>query len=1129
MIRDPFYRDIVDRLGDRLDPDLFERCVGDLLRDELPTLVPVRGGTDAGMDGAIAEGEGTAFPLVCTTAQDVIGNLTRSLDSYLRDGGSQRRVVLVTSQALTQRKRRNLEKRAEKKGFVLVQVYDQAAMADRLYRSPAWCRELLNLTGAPPALSAVPLTRRPLLGDVLVGREGDLAWLRELDGDRLLVGSPGSGKTFLLRKLALEGWGLFVTSDDSTEIAAALRAQRPGVVILDDAHLDVELVVKLRRIREEVDADFSIVATTWKGASDEVAEALNLTDADIHELRLLTRDEIVEVVHDSGVRSPVELVREIVDQAEGRPGLAVTLAYLCLRGGVREVALGNALRRSTVTAFERLVGEEAAQILAAFALGGDAGMLPTAVAGALETPRYRITSAVSRLAAGGVVDSVRRASVWSVAGAEELAGERYLAVRPPNLRYALVRDVFFAGPTALPLQELIDTAPDVAEVARTLVRTAGYGAGVPFDLLTALLERAGSPDAWAEYAALGETEAIWVLNNHPEMTASVADVALERAPKVTIPRLLELAVGDNRPFNPFPEHPVRRLEGWVQVALPGGGQAVPRRELLVEMVDAWLSGGGDCDVGVRVLRMAMSPAFNDYIADPGSGKRVTFRRGLLLSDELSRLKELWPRVVELVERLEDAPWRYLFEVVHGWAYPGLHTGGNLPEELSEDLRAFAERMLADVVRVCHGHPGVLHKAAEYARELGWDLEITPDPEFETLFPVEELRADNWRTIQKQQISAVRELAAIWGDRTLLEVSERVARLEAAAEDVNKTYPRHTPVLCEEIAARAEHPLEWLRALLDNGVRPDLVIPFLSKAASSGEEGWEDVACECLGNSSLEFATISVVLTTPDSPSGLLANVSEQLGRFVNVVKIYCMRGQVPEGTLARLLRHEDPKVAGSAAAGEWYADPRGDVRGSLELDWRAAMLRAPTDQHLVSEILQSDPTLAHDWLLRRVSEERLLGDVDLEPTVEGALSPLDREQKLSVLRAIRSGSMYHSLAVAIVGDDLELYGEFLNDELTEVHVWPLVSTPTGSWPDKAVLALNAGFSAADVASAAFLSITGWSGNESDMWEKWIGWFSGLLSHDNEGIRLVAKYGVAHARQKKRRALGEEQDEDVYGL
>lgn len=96
-------------------------------------------------------------------------------------------------------------------------------------------------------------------------------------------------------------------------------------------------------------------------------------------------------------------------------------------------------------------------------------------------------------------------------------------------------------------------------------------------------------------------------------------------------------------------------------------------------------------------------------------------------------------------------------------------------------------------------------------------------------------------------------------------------------------------------------------------------------------------------------------------------------------------------------------------------------------------------------------------------------------------------------------------------------------------LWPLVSIPTGSWPEKARLALAAGFSTEQVTGAAFLSITGWSGNESDMWEGWIERFSELLSHEEERVRSVAEQGVAYARKQKRRALGEERDEAVYGF
>jgi hypothetical protein len=43
MLRDPFYRQIIERLRGQLEPEIFEQCAADILRAIYPTLVPMRG------------------------------------------------------------------------------------------------------------------------------------------------------------------------------------------------------------------------------------------------------------------------------------------------------------------------------------------------------------------------------------------------------------------------------------------------------------------------------------------------------------------------------------------------------------------------------------------------------------------------------------------------------------------------------------------------------------------------------------------------------------------------------------------------------------------------------------------------------------------------------------------------------------------------------------------------------------------------------------------------------------------------------------------------------------------------------------------------------------------------------
>ena len=84
MFRDPLYRQIRRALDELKDGNTFELCACDLLRRVYPSLAPREGGDDAGLDGLIANEDKSSIQLICTTGQDVLGNLSGSIDSYFR-------------------------------------------------------------------------------------------------------------------------------------------------------------------------------------------------------------------------------------------------------------------------------------------------------------------------------------------------------------------------------------------------------------------------------------------------------------------------------------------------------------------------------------------------------------------------------------------------------------------------------------------------------------------------------------------------------------------------------------------------------------------------------------------------------------------------------------------------------------------------------------------------------------------------------------------------------------------------------------------------------------------------------------------------------------------------------------
>ena len=1099
--------------------------MADLLRSEWPTLVPIRGGSDAGMDGAVGDGNGEAFPLICTTGEDVIGNLTRSLGSYVKNGGTRKIAILATSQELTPKRRQNLEKRAQEQGFTLQQIYTRAAIADRLYRNTAWCQELLNLSGTPPALSIIPPTARPLIDIPMIGRADDLEWLSSQSGDRVLVGQPGSGKTFLLHEFAKTGAALFVVSHDRAEIAAAIRSQGPQSLIIDDAHVDLALLTDLQQLRRELDLSFDLVACSWTGEQDEVSQTLNLPLSHIRKLDLLTRDQILAVIKNVGIFGPDELLRELIDQAEGRPGLAVTLAHLCLRGGVREVALGDALNRSISASFGPLVGQHATELLAGFSVGGASGMSMDSVAGLFELPLLQVRRDIARLAAGGVV--------------MQLPEDR-LTVRPEGLRHTLVRDLFFQRGLSVPVKPFVDAAPNLANVVGTLIGTRGRGGDVPDQLLLPLLEKLGLSAPWGDFASLGPAETAYVLRHSTAKINSIAGPALHFMPEEALRQLLEAALQEEAAPS---SRALGLIKEWVRSAQPGRGDAIPRRVFVTSSVRTWLGKSGfvpgsvltvpeqQLKVAAQAIALALTPCFERTSMDPGLGNTLTIARGVLTLDETAKMPVVWEEALAILRQMPIHLWQPVTRALEDWAYPARHGFTETSSDLQAAMKQLARQMVEDLAPYTQERPGLAAVLNRASRPLGFRPAVSTDPDFTVLFPIRETR--DWQKDEQEQTASVQALASQWASRKAEEIAGRLVFFEQEANMAGLTWPRLTQNLCYDLSTRVAAPGEWAQAFLDAHLSPNFTRPFLEQAVSREDEGWEALLTRFLNNPVQCGAAFLCILMLPVPAATLLEDALSIAGSFTQLVDNACLRNEVPIATLRRLLHHDEIAVKEAAATGIWNATPQGVIPEELREEWRNAILCARHDDHWLGEILKSDKILTLDWLKARLADE----DVSyfrLSDSFHTAIALLDEADRISLLPLIPDCWGIDELLGWLVGESTSVYAALLRTP--HLHSYQL--SPLGTFTDvraniMTLQALDAGHDVASVAAAFIPSHWSWSGSEAAMWQQWIERLDILSQKTPQNPKDPRLLEVVQAarfifEQYRDRAQVQEKAEAVYG-
>ncbi len=1119
---DPYHEQIFQALDGHLDHEVFEQCAAELINQDGWSVVPVTGGQDEGFDGAVADGEEAPFSLIVTTGKDLCGNLRRNVQRQRLKGWKGDRALFATSQRITPTNRSNLNKTAQELEVTLLQVYDRVKFAYLLYRSPSWCKRLLGLTGMPRSLSVFPRTERPRLGDHVFGRDSEFQWLKKGQSDCLVVGGPGSGKTFLLQSLANKGKALFLVDEDREQLANDIRELQPSAVIIDDAHVKPDSIRTFDQLRKEIDAEhIRIIATCWTSGVAPVRSALRLADQNVLNLDLIDADTMVRIIRSFGLEGPDRLIAIIREQAAGRPGLAATLVDFCMKDNIKRVVSGEGLVDQLFSQLSQTLDIDVKRLLAPFALGGDAGVRQSEVARLLGLSEFETCCKLAHLATAGVIRESKNDA---------------LSVEPAQMRWVLVREVFFGGAGSLNYTSFLEIVENPIDAIATLIRASSIGAQIPN--LLHLVENADFPNLWSEYAWLGPSEAEHALISRPELIEEeeIAQAGLHHLPTRAITQLLDRS---GEASNVIYKDPIKHLEKWINDTYRARQDSQSVRATLVTTAHRWWKQTRQTMVATRAMCLALKPTFEYWTTDPGTGRTITATRGTLMCPLLNELTQLWPYVKEVIGDGEEVPFSELLSLINGWRLH-LDPKVKLSDETETVKREFAECMLRDLAEATREYPGIQHRLQDSVEAMRLRIDLTLDPIFEAFY--------SWQDLveEERQVGAVAKLLGI-GDRPIEKIAESLARIwaEARRAEFDAGRSRVAEQICRIAADSSEDPVKAAEIFMQHSLPSNWIHPFLLRAATEKHNGWTALMNQFLTDGTYQSIAVSVVLTLLEPSPELLAASLALAKNTPSLIHDLCSCGRVPKATLEALLRGDARSgVPTAAAIGYWSAKQKGEMELVNESLWRRAIISSLYDQAFLNghesygyrlcKILVSDNDLAEQWLLTLIGQGHDGLRIHAEEiAVESVIPTMDLPQRRTLLRALPAQSNWiaNKIVRHLVGQDLDLYQELLDVKtLSQYHLSPLVGKPDWAWGKKAALALEAGISVIDVVKATGIQ-TGspWIGSESKMWADWRSAFQGLLKQNELAPRIsqVARLGARMAGEREKDSLKQERYSAVF--
>ncbi|HZK82482.1 MAG TPA: hypothetical protein VFC46_15475, partial [Humisphaera sp.] len=751
-------------------------------------------------------------------------------------------------------------------------------------------------------------------------------------------------------------------------------------------------------------------------------------------------------------------------------------------------------------------------VLAAFAIGGDAGIPMRAVSEALSMRQVDVRQIVTSLGAGGVVEEINE----------------LLQVRPSVLRGVLVRDVFFCGSRSIDANRLLELGA-AAPTAHVLLDAYQRGATVPLDLLCSLILRANRRDVWEHFAFADERCARLIIEQYPSHAIDAAPGLLHFVPDRVLPILLNSGIASEQHATANEDDRRRRVHEWLvpEPILPG--EAAKRRRLLhAALANGMRTGQCPPDMCAWALAEILCTHYHLTRTKAGSGMTMVMTRGILPTPDIAEICALWPSILELFSILPRRSQKVVLSQIEDWCFPGRFIFGFEAEpEAYSLLESNSQRMLMDVLALPTCGNACRLWAARISR---WAKFQTPFAEPVGLLPT--LFADrdhtrDWRQEMEDRDAELRALAARLREQPVGEAAGELASVEREADEFGGLGGYDRQNLYFRVAQLTADPTLWLSQLVDHRMKPEFIGSFVCALSPITFPEYESTLLRLLSDDLYAQIVARIALQLPNPSEAILDSAASRLQPPPRRQDGFHTGMEVSVPAMRRLLRHPNPQIRSDVVIYEWVKT-KGQIRPEIAELWRVALVDVDGDEYQLEEIFQRNNELAFEWTSARIQHAHH----DLWRHIRGiqlAAEVLDRNQRGELLRSFNGENYNDDCVDLLLQDDAELFNRWLCMHREDYfRLGPLDRVVGPRWEQRALTALDSGVSPQELTEHCTPHHWGGCGPLSQHFKAALPPYEALANHHDERLRSVGEWGLKQVRADYETARRQENIEAIRG-